>query len=688
MLELQMKEAMQLLGLSYESNNNNSNNNNNNNTNNNSNISSSANMNSSTNVTSSTSYLSNKSQNTKIIPCFSAKPSSPAPVPPTPLLSHFNYAPPSPPSTKDFETSINDIINKFQINAMCKSNSSNKNNHTNSPIIHMSETIKNTKASSLSSASVSSASSSSKSSSVSDLISPSFKTIQQQPLVISSNGLNNSNSSMPIKDSFILNQIDLINQYYHIDNKTLMSNKSAKTCSLLDYKDKELPSVAEKSLFSSASAIGLTGQASLSVNSMTNHTTTNNNVHKGSILNLSNASASHHFYKSHENLANKADLTENKSTHPARGTELRHYIEILLNRSPTSPSNQSITTCASLQPAKTDFSSTIMNSINENSLIAKKTTTSQMMRSVSSQNISMAMPDFNRISLPFTTKHTENSLTLAPKKSDFNYFISDECTDIDDTFNDANGKASLNDESHTNGYKNKSSLFQMSLVNNNNNNYEYEENEYDSKKTKYHDVSDMEDTGYMKRESAEYYDDVKRTLNFDDDEDDDDNDDEDDNENGEEEQAEGETTPRKGNSNKFKFIHSTSTPTLLKEGNKLSLLTEDSEIQNLKKSNNILKKTAALVSKSQPNSLKKSSNNSVSTSQLSSHQQQSSSNTAGGKKMSVKKLKSIKKSNNSNNLNNISNISSRSLSMISLGQQTATGSTSLEKSKAGKPIWK
>ena len=56
----------------------------------------------------------------------------------------------------------------------------------------------------------------------------------------------------------------------------------------------------------------------------------------------------------------------------------------------------------------------------------------------------------------------------------------------------------------------------------------YTENQYgnkckEEKKTSYydHDVSDLE-LGYTKKQSCEYYDDVKRNLNFDDDDDDDD----------------------------------------------------------------------------------------------------------------------------------------------------------------------
>ena len=301
-------------------------------------------------------------------------------VPQMPLISspkpstQFSFSAPSPPNTKEFESSINDIISKFQISSMHKTNSPNLNE---SSLIHNNHKL--VKAASLSSAS-STASNSSKSSSVSDLISPSF----QQP------SLKNS-VTMPIKDSFILNQIDLINQYYHIDNKTLASNKTVEP---------------DKSIFSSSSTTTLAN---------TNHT------HKTSMSNLMNNS-SNNFFKSQESL-NKTENNDKNTSSTTRGNELRHFIEILLNRSPTSPATSSIapaSTAISAPIQKPDYLSTINSSsiIIESSLINKNINPTQnLMRSISSHNIGVSASDYGRLSLP-STNYNEK-LTLAPKKNEF-----------------------------------------------------------------------------------------------------------------------------------------------------------------------------------------------------------------------------------------------------------------------------
>jgi hypothetical protein len=585
MLELQMKEALQLLGLSNEPNSN-----------------TSMTNNRTLPLPKSSPLVSLSSQFTSYV--------QPTPSPPLPT--------PPPPPSKNYESSINEIINKFQINSLCK---------TNSPSIQHESTSfssKNNKVLSSAASSLTSTSISSKSSSVSDLIS-SFQQQQQQPNSI--NSTNNNSTTMPIKDSFILNQIDLINQYYHIDNKTLSKNELTTTTTT-----KPLSSV-----------------------SVSNIQKINNNN-----------------YKSQDNL-NKTDSNDKQSV--GRGNELRHYIEILLNRSPTSPS-------VDVPVQKNDFLSTI-NSANDTSLLAKKTNQS-LIRSLSTQNISFATgSEHNRLSL--FNKQNEKHLTLAPKKPDYlhndnnnnnNFNAMNDYTDMDDTYNDLNNRTNFDY-----GEDKSKSLFQSQTNYDDEDEYNNNNDDDDDKKIKYNDISDLEDTGYMKRESTEYYDDVKRTLNFDEDE--------------EEDEIEESKT------NHVKFLYSTSTPTLMKENiNKFSLLANDNEIQNV--NDNVLdisnnKKKSCLTSKSQSNLLKKNSANSASTSQLSTSNQTN-------KKMSLKKIKSIKKSNNSN-VSNISSISNRSLSMISLGQQQQLTSSSLasmqqqqqqqqhqysdiKSSKYGKPIWK
>ncbi len=584
MLELQMKEALQLLGLSNEPNSN-----------------TSMTNNKTLPLPKSSPLVSLSSQFTSYV--------QPTPSPPLP----------TPPPSKNYENSINEIINKFQINSLCK---------TNSPSIQHESTSfssKNNKVLSSAASSLTSTSTSSKSSSVSDLISSFHQQQQQQQQPNNINSTNNNSTTMPIKDSFILNQIDLINQYYHIDNKTLSKNELTTTTTA---NTKPLSSVSVS------------------------------NIQK---INSNN-------YKSQDNL-NKTDSTDKQSV--GRGNELRHYIEILLNRSPTSPS-------VDVPVQKNDFLSTI-NSANDTSFLAKKTNQS-LIRSLSTQNISFATgSEHNRLSL--FNKQNEKHLTLAPKKPDYlhndntnnnnnNFNTMNDFADMDDTYNDLNNRTNFDY-----GEDKSKSLFQSQT------NYD-DEDEYnndDDKKIKYNDISDLEDTGYMKRESTEYYDDVKRTLNFDEDE-------------------EEEDEIEESKSNHVKFLYSTSTPTLMKENNiKFSLLANDNEIQNV--NNNVLdisnnKKKSCLTSKSQSNLMKK---NSTSTSQLSTSNQTN-------KKMSLKKIKSIKKSNNSN-VSNISSISNRSLSMISLGQQQQLTPSSLasmqqqqqqqqqqcsdmKSSKYGKPIWK
>lgn len=583
MLEVQMKEAMQLLGVDTTT------------TTTTTNINTSSNY--QTNSNDVTSNLSSSSFTSKIAKSIPAKPS---PI-------KFNYSLPSPAANKEYENSINDFMSKFQMSSISKPLS------PPASLVKIETSLAHKSAKSLSSTS-STVSSSSKSSSSSELISPSF---QQLPT-----------PSAPIKDSFILNQIDLINQYYKIDNKTLLATTNANKASLIEN--------ADKNRFSSASAIGLATTSSLTTKSATNL----------------NVSTTGNFFKSHENL-NKTDTNLNETTKQpsARSTELRHFIEILLNRSPDQVS-------APIQ-AKPDSFSTVSHSMNESNKI---------IRSISSHNISSI--DMNRFSLPKPT-----DLSLAPKKGEQFFNTTNFTDDINDTLNDLNNKTDLSELDKNKNNKNKYAL---------STNYDLEDDleEIDKRKlVTYHDISDMEDTGYTKRESCEYYDDVKRTLNFDEDD---------------ESMIQ---TPRKNEGAKMKFLNSTSTPTLLKENNKLSLLVQDAELQSLNKDLLDKKKTCAPSSKSQPNSLKKNQSNSASTSQLA---QATSSQV---KKISFKKLKSIKKSSqishNNNNINtsNISSISSRSLSMISLGQpQTALTLSSNQivqhsfdmnkQNKTGKPIWK
>lgn len=199
-----------------------------------------------------------------------------------------------------------------------------------------------------------------------------------------------STANAEIKDEFILNQIDLINKYYQIDNRTLVAVKT-------------ITSNTTANMSNSNLSLNTSGNGGKQANNLITRSASN-------MLTLDKGGPSKPVVSSGE-----------KPSTTTRTTELKHYIQLLLNRSPSN--------------------------VNE----AEAATKNQ--------------------------KLNESSCSLSESNS-----ISD------------NEKRPTGADYRNGG-----------------------------------DLSDLE-LGYTKRESKEYYDDVKRNLNFDDDEDDDD-DDENENEN-------------------------------------------------------------------------------------------------------------------------------------------------------------
>lgn len=184
-----------------------------------------------------------------------------------------------------------------------------------------------------------------------------------------------------IKDAFILNQIDLINKYYQIDNNTL-----------------------------AAAAAVSNVQTNSSLSSNTSQTS-NSKLEQKSVSNLSS--------NLHEDRSLSISNNNESKSNTSRAHELRHYIELLLNKSPSGQETQ-----------KETFT------LNE-------------------------------------SKRGEKQVEEEDSDS----------TSLSETYDDF---------------------------------------ESDDKRG-YHDISDI-DLGYTKRQSSEYYDDVKRNLNFDFDDSEDDQD--------------------------------------------------------------------------------------------------------------------------------------------------------------------
>ncbi len=233
-----------------------------------------------------------------------------------------------------------------------------------------------------------------------------------------SEAFKNSEDDLQVKDKFILNQIDLINKYYQIDNSTITDVLNVK-----------------KTLFSND-----LNENKVSTNE--NNSSSNINTQNLKLNSSSSSSLSLSALKGFD----KNDINNNSNSfNQERKNGLRHFIEKLLNKSPSS-SNCNINENMNNSYSEIDFK----NSTIENLKV----------KSVSALNID----NLNMEIQPFESKLNSNKINEI---------------DVPNSFNHEN----------------------------------YLENKFNKL-----DLSDVE-LGYNRRYPIEYYDDVKRVLNFDDDDD-------------------------------------------------------------------------------------------------------------------------------------------------------------------------
>lgn len=284
----------------------------------------------------------------------------------------------------------------------------------------------------------------------------------------------------PIKDTYILNQIEMINKFYQVDSNQISNDA---ICPKPDIKK------FNKSLTSSSTSISnnssFNSEHNNSINLPKSKTPQQKKptvpeipaLHISSLktpeksippLPILSKKVTQRIQMDHEILDKSADDICNNTASTHRANDLRNFIEMLLVRS----------------PSKDDKTPR-----NVNESIMKGPSGSKSIGNHSESHKSLVKFDY-------TAYSNENN--------------------VDDATENYN-----------------SSL---------------EEEDPDEGKSKYyshHDISDIE-LGYTKRQSTAYYDDVKRTLNFDEDT---------------ENPTEDESEARALNENKFMFENSTSTPT-------------------------------------------------------------------------------------------------------------------------------
>ncbi len=134
-----------------------------------------------------------------------------------------------------------------------------------------------------------------------------------------------------IKDSFILNQIDLINKYYQIDNKTIAAAAAVSASG----------APGENPNAHSNNHILSTTPVALSINNKSRNTSVDHSDHNST----SKPMLSH----TKNDVHSKTKSSNLKSVQPEQGVvesnntrahDLRHFIEILLNKSPSASDNE------------------------------------------------------------------------------------------------------------------------------------------------------------------------------------------------------------------------------------------------------------------------------------------------------------------------------------------------------------
>ena len=247
------------------------------------------------------------------------------------------------------------------------------------------------------------------------------------------------NTKESIKDEFILSKIDLINQYYQFDNKTIA----------------EASNTLNNQSFNHLNKSALSSSTSFSSNSSLNNTNNNNNNNNNQIV--KQLEAEQVIVGEKTLLGNAGGHNSSSAMTSARANDLRHFIEMLLVRSPASEAGQP-------EAFHEHFHS--------------KPFTRHMEASVSE--------------IVASTIYNDNT----PVKKRHDSYYNDDDDDATENFNSSDEEEddNLRERANRNSTENSRKYYS------------------------HHDISDVE-LGYTKRQSSEYYDDVKRTLNFDEDED-------------------------------------------------------------------------------------------------------------------------------------------------------------------------
>ena len=306
-----------------------------------------------------------------------------------------------------------------------------------------------------------------------------------------------------IKDSYILNQIEMINKFYQVDNTSTCPKPDSTHHRKLNKSLASSASVSNNSSFNSEhnnNSINLLKpkeQSQTPTSQISSLKTPEKSIPPQPTPLIPSKKLTHRLHiLENEILDKSADETCNNTATTHRANDLRNFIEKLLVRS----------------PAKEDVTPRNSN-----------------------ESISKLAPSGNK-----SFGNNSESGQLASNKSlvRFNYTAySNEHEDATDIYN-----SSLEEE-------------------------DQDDLQSKSKYYSHHDISDI-DLGYTKRQSTAYYDDVKRTLNFDDD-----------TENPSEDESEAPVL----NQDKFMFNNSTSTPT--KSRNSMLKSISSKNVSNINKKN-------------------------------------------------------------------------------------------------------
>lgn len=298
----------------------------------------------------------------------------------------------------------------------------------------------------------------------------------------------NTNSSAikePIRDSYILSQIELINQYYQIDGKKLAADLSQSNFMELGTANNKQQSM-NKSLSTSASLSSSSSNLSSSENlvarepakvAVTSPIRSSPKTPEGQAMRPVNRVKTPlppgklQSKRIEDEILDRSilELNANQQQHNSstattstRANDLRNFIEMLLVRSPSKQSSE----CELQKPVETRSYS---ESINPSRL---HVTSSSHTAQANNQPLQKQQGLRN-----YQGQHSK-SQPMFPE------------VDLDAT--DLDHSNSENETEIDNGQRGGK-----------------------TKHFSYHDISDI-DLGYTKRQSSEYYDDVKRTLNFDD----------------------------------------------------------------------------------------------------------------------------------------------------------------------------